>query len=701
MLITLGLALLLWVAWDNGDVPYEGWLLAFLTPNDWWWAPSLTPKTWKGFYARQAYDGLFPVIDIIVFGRLGGWLKVVRGYVETFSGTRRILLTVVGAVVAVVLAWNPPLSLVQTVFDLVYLAGGSGLFMSYQGAVVTYGLYTLIIVGVVFPFALIGKWWSAFRRPVAAVPPLPQHPAPVMRSEWPELRTEGRNDAADRLAGELRAGQMNEVDCARVLHHWEAARRDPQALAAFFGVVLREGAKAWLHPSGHRDLPQRTADHDALTGQVRIGHWATVDGNPEEYHAAGAALEEATLGTSLLVIGPPGSGKSVRVARPVVESLALGALAGRAGVIAVCAAGTPLGPDDAFDVVVRLGDPGSVHDLDLYAGTIDADEAADFLAEGLVGDVDGVDTRRAATVLAQVLGPYRSAYGRFPTVQELSDLLRAVPDVLVALRGVLEAAGNRAMLRELDIRERQAASPADLGLAIADRLALLDRPAFAEFFGAGQRADRLFTLNALAHHPLRVRIDLPEGGHKEASRLVARLLLAQFCWVAAARTDRSRFIGLVLDDAAQALTAGTVRAIQRLRSMNAGVVLALRTIADVPEALHGALHTAVGCRMALTGVTTWDGRCFAEAWGIRRVEVTEVAKHTVFADSPVTRALHTLRKMVTGRAVTTDAVTVRQVERAYWSASELANDLPPGHAVLSLTAVHGDQAPPMLVDLRG
>jgi hypothetical protein len=56
---------------------------------------------------------------------------------------------------------------------------------------------------------------------------------------------------------------------------------------------------------------------------------------------------------------------------------------------------------------------------------------------------------------------------------------------------------------------------------------------------------------------------------------------------------------------------------------------------------------------------------------------------------------------VTGRDVTTDAVTVRQVERAYWSASELANDLPPGHAVLSLTAVHGDQAPPLLVDLRG
>jgi hypothetical protein len=50
--------------------------------------------------------------------------------------------------------------------------------------------------------------------------------------------------------------------------------------------------------------------------------------------------------------------------------------------------------------------------------------------------------------------------------------------------------------------------------------------------------------------------------------------------------------------------------------------------------------------------------------------------------------------------VTTDAVTVRQVEREHWSASELAHAVPPGHAVLSLTSVRGEHAPPLLVDLR-
>ncbi|MET9968095.1 ATP/GTP-binding protein, partial [Streptomyces sp. NPDC006356] len=185
-----------------------------------------------------------------------------------------------------------------------------------------------------------------------------------------------------------------------------------------------------------------------------------------------------------------------------------------------------------------------------------------------------------------------------------------------------------------------------------------------------------------------------------AARLLTRLVLAQFG--AVVRGGRRRhFACLVLDDATGAVTAESVRRIQRLRSQNAGVVLALRTIGDVPEALHGPLYGAIGCRMAFSGVTTWDGSRFAQTWGTEWVETREVAKHTVFADQPMTRLIHALRKLVTGKAVTTDAVTVRQVERERWSASELAHSVPPGHAVLSLTSVDGEHAPPLLVDLRG
>jgi hypothetical protein len=707
--ITVAAALLLWSMWDGGKVPYQWVPLQWLTPGDWWYPGTVWPRTWQAAHAPIVYDGVFFALLLWGAGRLGSWPAVIRFYLGRHSPRARAAVTAFAALAVLGLVWPEavpgepwdPLPVVGPVLSLVsLLAGGAEVF---QSQVITYGLYALITAAVVWPFARIGGWWTLARRwldarsaraadgPRPAVAPSP--------AQWPQLREAGQHRAADLLLAEVLAGRMNDVDCVRVGHAWTRARRDAARVADFAETVLRQGAAAWTHPSGDRDLPARTARHDLLVGQVRIGACAAAKTNPPERHGAGVALDPSTLGTSLLAVGPSGVGKTRGLVRPVVEHLALQALTGSCAVVAVGAAGAPLGPDGAYDVVVRLGDPASVHDLDLYADSTDPDEAASFLAEGLVGDLDAVDSRRAATALAQLLGPYRAVHGRFPTVPVLRELLEGDPHALSALRDALDAGTHPAMRRELEARIRQAGTATDPGPALADRLALLDRPAFERFFGAGDV--RHFSLRSVAHHPLRVRIDLPQRGHEEASRLLARLVLAQFAAVARSADDRGHFACLVLDDAAGTLTTETVRGIQRLRSLNAGVVLTLRTLADVPESLHGPLFSAVGCRMAFSGVTTWDGRAFAEAWGKEWVETEEVAQHTVFADQPMTRALHALRKMVTGKAVTTEAVTVRRVERERWSASELAHAVPPGHAVLSLTDVTGEHAPPLLVDLRG
>lgn len=492
---------------------------------------------------------------------------------------------------------------------------------------------------------------------------------------------------------------MNDVDYARIRRAWESVRADPGRARAFAQAVRDKGAAACVHPSGARDLPARAARHDLPARQVLLGTVEDGERNPWARRGTGLALDPDVLGTSLLAVGPSGSGKTRRLVRPVVETLALQALAYQAAVIVVASAGTALGPDTAYDVVVRVGDPDSVYDLDLYGGTTDPDEAASLLAEAFAGDVPGTEVRRAATALAQLLGPFHAAYGRFPGVPELRELLDQVPAALDALRTALEDTGRHVMLRELDARARQYGTPGDPGPLLADRVALLDRPAFAGFFDTTGQG-RPFSLRSL-EHPLRVRVDLPERAHAEASRVLARLLLAQFNASAAARTDRSLFAFLAFDDASHTLTPETVRGIQRLRSANAGVLLALRTLDDVPEALRTPLLGAVGCRMAFSGVTTWDGKRFAEAWGTEWVETRDVTHRTVFADQPLTRAVHAFRKLITGKAVTTDAVTVRQVERERWSASELAHAVPPGHAVLSLTSVRGERAAPLLVRLAG
>ncbi|MFI9719596.1 ATP/GTP-binding protein [Streptomyces sp. NPDC052396] len=736
---------LLWsLLWNGFLGPYWTWPLRAMMPGSW-------DQSTRAYYvASYAYYALFMVALAVVFGRIGRWPELGRRYfmplwrraaerllrpAREFIAARwpRLLvrarpeliptrelavragLAFAGVWVVWALCWNGVVGDVW-MWPLETFAPES---WRRSVAAWLYASYTYYVLFTLFLLAIarrVGHWRELMRRyggegqeryPGPKSPKSSQgkeHSAPQPRqdpAEWPQLRAHGAHDAADRLTADAWGGRMNDVDHARIEHAWQSVQQKPSRLAGFTDTVLRHGAAAYRHPSGERDLPQRTARHDLVTAQVRIGTAADEERNPYAHRDAGCALDPSLLGTSLLAVGPPGCGKTERLVRPVLESLCLQALAGRASVVAVGAAGSALAPDDAFDVVVKIGRPDSAYDLDLYGGTEDPDEAAAVLAEGLAGDLadglPGSEGRRVATALAQLLGPFRAVHGRFPSVPELRELLDGSADAVRALREALTAEGHEAHLRELDARERQSQRPGDPGPLLADRLALLDRPAFARFFDTTDPS-RTFSLRAV-EHPVRVRIDLPERGHAEASRMLARLVLAQFTECAAGRGDRSLFACLVLDDATHTITPDAVRGLGRLRSANAGAVLTLRTLDDVPEALRPALLGSVGCRMAFSGVTTWDGARFAEVWGKEWVETRDVTDRQIIAHEPFTRAMHIVRHLVTGRAVTAQSVTVRRVERERWSASELAHAVPAGHAVLSVTSVRGDSAPPVLVDL--
>ncbi|MBQ1159554.1 hypothetical protein KBZ21_15795 [Streptomyces sp. A73] len=177
------------------------------------------------------------------------------------------------------------------------------------------------------------------------------------------------------------------------------------------------------------------------------------------------------------------------------------------------------------------------------------------------------------TVLAQLIGPFQAVHGRFPDVPELRDLL-ASEETVAELRAELEAKGGRAgtWVREVDAYRRQARTGQLISL-LEDRVALLGRPIFEGFFtapGSVPGAHRPFSVRAL-DRLVRARIDLPERGHADVSRILARLLLAQFTVCAVARGDQSLLAGLVLDDAAQTVTSQALRGLQRLRSAHAGV----------------------------------------------------------------------------------------------------------------------------------
>ena len=104
--------------------------------------------------------------------------------------------------------------------------------------------------------------------------------------------------------------------------------------------------------------------------------------------------------------------------------------------------------------------------------------------------------------------------------------------------------------------------------------------------------------------------------------------------------------------------------------------------------------------MAFAGVTTWDGARFAEVWGKEWVETRDVTDRQIIADEPLDQGVPPLpppghrqgghregRHRPHGRAGTLVRLRPR-------------HSVPPGHAVLSVTSVRGEHAPPVLVDLR-
>ncbi|MDH6137236.1 hypothetical protein P3T37_006668 [Kitasatospora sp. MAA4] len=603
-----------------------------------------------------------------------------------------------------------------------YLGWFKGLSLA-QFDLVTSLMNVVVLVLLVALFGRMGRWTEVFRRYLSptgfrrnVLPALaktvtedgssdPSGPSPDAAREtadpWAVLREAGLGGALGAVERDAGGGLVTDVDYVRIHRVWQEVQAEPGLAVAFGEQVALRGAAACAHPSEARDLPVRGAEHDLLVGQVRLGTAQDVPKNPAAYRGAGFALDPQVLGTSLLAVGPAGTGKTARLARPVAEALCLQALARTACVVVISAAGADLGPDASYDVVIAPGDPSSAYGLDLYGAANDPDEAAARLADALLPDELALRAESARIALQQVVGPFHAGYGRYPTVRELRALLSGEPEGWEALVKALGASG-RLGVHEPDVqhRRRQHGRADDPGALLADRLALLDRPAFAGCFSpAGEDVRPAFAMRAL-EHPLRVRVKLPERSHPEAARMLSRLVVGQFMQAAAARVDRSLFAGLVVDDASAALDAGTVLALRGMRGANAGAVLLLRSLVDVPEALRVPLFGAVGCRMAFPGIAPWDGKLFSEAWGTVLVRERAVTLAPDTSGGMVRKAGRLTRKALAGTAAQTESVTTREVERERWSPSDLAHALPAGHAVVSLATVAGEQVPPLLVDLR-
>lgn len=546
------------------------------------------------------------------------------------------------------------------------------------------------------------------RRRNAGVSRRPAGPAP-----WAQVLGPGYASVAAHLDAEQATGALGEVDRARIVGAVRKAAGDPAGTAGVMETIRTLGAAAFLHPSGQRDLPARFCAHDLERGQVRLGRATDEPRNPAQLQGRDFALDSVMLTTSLLACGPPGSGKTRGFAVPIAEHLCLQALANQASVVVIDPKGDDFAVPGMFDIDIDLANPAGPWGFDLYGGASSPEEAADRLASALLPpDISAdkayfIDASKNALYLA--LAPFHAANGRYPTVRQLLGMLAGEERLLQSVRDKLRSRGLLPDYEDLlATRERQRRRRDDPANSLVERVGLLNRPSLVSLLDSKQRTFSMRDIN----QPTRVRIALPEGIFPEAARMLARLAIAQFVQVCSSpQTNTAIFKGLVIDEAGRYVDDYVTRGVQRVRSHNAGLILLTQALDEFPEDLLPVIFSSVGCKALFAGVNPKDAEYFADFWGTRWVE--ELTLSSRAGQTSGLNEAHDSSTVGSGGVSFTHrpdtyfrsstfstGASVKQVERYLWSPSEITNDIPPGHALISLARPDGIRIPPVLVNLR-
>jgi hypothetical protein len=520
------------------------------------------------------------------------------------------------------------------------------------------------------------------------------HPAPVVRVQpWEKIRAV-QPDLARQLDELSRSVDFSDVDRARIAHAIRRSGDDPEALQRLAQAVASDRSAALVHPSHQRDLPgQRFAVHNLVAGQVRLGE--VVPDHRGDFEIAGDfGIDLDVLRTSMLVIGPPGSGKTRGIATPIVEHLSLAALTGKASMVVVDPKSTDFAYDGWFDVTIDPLNPTC--GFSLFGGSRTADVAADRLASALlppqVSDDKAYFIDASKNALYACLAPFEAAYRRWPTVPELLGLLRAEQASIDRVKERLKGPGAKEMKTLLDTRKAQTLRTADPAASLVERFALLDRPALRGLLDHPGPTFQMRDLN----RPVRVRVALPEAEYPDASRILARLVVSQFVQItSSSETDRSIFKGLIIDEAGRFVDDYVARGVQKLRSNNAGLVLLSQTMSDFPVEVRATVFGSTGCKAVFGGIDPQDADVFSKWFGDQYVNETTINR------SAQSGTQYNQFGMPDGRSHSeTSGFSVRRVERARWTVSDIITGVPAGHALVSLARSNGSRVGPVLVNLR-
>ncbi|HEX2911478.1 MAG TPA: type IV secretion system DNA-binding domain-containing protein [Chloroflexia bacterium] len=330
------------------------------------------------------------------------------------------------------------------------------------------------------------------------------------------------------------------------------------------------------------------------------------------------------LRTNLLVVAPPGSGKTCSVFQPLARFIR------KAGGAALFwdSKGTDFDPA-LFDYNFDLLHPERSIRLNLFAGTT-PDQAGERLGEALIpqlSDDKAYFSNVAKDAMATLVSAHHAAFGEYPSLLQLLLYLEEIE--------LTEALRHKVLVKLAKGKRREEALRLSAGLRRLQNLAALTKgDALGQLSTAlaplcTGPASRLlvtndndpntpaYTVQELLSRPGLVRLALPVAELPRVAPIIGRLVLAQFNFAVLSPTCNRQIFKLAAVDEAHNFITGTIaRGMAQARATNAGFALALQTLSQVGEkSLLDTIFAASGIKIVMRGVSDEDAERFSRTFG--------------------------------------------------------------------------------------
>ncbi len=328
-------------------------------------------------------------------------------------------------------------------------------------------------------------------------------------------------------------------------------------------------------------------------------------------------LTSEMLRTNLLIVAPPGSGKSFSVVRPFITF----ARKSNSSALVFDAKGRDFDPK-LFDLNFDLVNFESSIRLTLFAGQTPA-QSGEQLAEALIPQLNehkAYFSEVAKNSMSALVEGYYAAYQRYPELLGIMLFLNETSRIKdlqkILAEKVADSSEAERLITNLEAVLRLQETKGDLLGNLRLALQPLTKPEIGRFLEANPRPGS-YRIKELISQPRLVRFALPVAEFPKVAPVLGRLILTQFnLAVLSPDVPKEHFKCASVDEAHNFVTESLGKGMAQARSNNAGFILSFQSLGQVEDKnLLTTLFATSGIKLVMAGVGDEDAERFSKTFG--------------------------------------------------------------------------------------